>query len=96
MALDNSGNRIDSDGVKLYCARMAKNVADRAMQVTFHGPPTSRPLLHSLTHSLPHAQPDFGRLWLRGRVPGGALVARRQAARDWWRHQRCAPEEHDP
>ena len=33
MALDKSGSRIDSDGVKLFCARMAKNVADRAMQV---------------------------------------------------------------
>lgn len=28
-----SGNRIDSDGVKLYCARMATEVANRAMQV---------------------------------------------------------------
>ena len=28
-----SGNRIDSDGVKLYCARMATDVANRAMQV---------------------------------------------------------------
>ena len=26
------GNRVDSDGVKLYCATMAKNVADRAIQ----------------------------------------------------------------
>jgi len=26
-------NRIDSDGVKLYCSTMAKNVADRAIQV---------------------------------------------------------------
>ena len=32
MSLDKSGSRIDSDGVKLFCARMAKNVADRAMQ----------------------------------------------------------------
>jgi len=31
--LDSSGNRIDSDGVKLYCGTMAKNVADRAIQV---------------------------------------------------------------
>ena len=31
--LSDAGNRIDSDGVKLYCARMAKNVADRAIQV---------------------------------------------------------------
>lgn len=30
--LAHSGNRIDSDGVKLYCATMAKNVADRAIQ----------------------------------------------------------------
>ena len=25
--------RLDSDGVKLYCSTMAKNVADRAIQV---------------------------------------------------------------
>ena len=31
--LGKSGNRIDSDGVKLYCASMAKNIADRAIQV---------------------------------------------------------------
>ncbi|MEA2627152.1 MAG: isovaleryl-CoA dehydrogenase [Candidatus Binatota bacterium] len=31
--LDRAGNRIDSDGVKLYCAAMAKNVADSAIQV---------------------------------------------------------------
>ena len=27
------GNRMDSDGVKLYCTTMGKNVADRAIQV---------------------------------------------------------------
>jgi isovaleryl-CoA dehydrogenase len=32
LTLDSHGNRVDSDGVKLYCARMAKNVADRAIQ----------------------------------------------------------------
>lgn len=32
MSLSESGSRIDSDGVKLFCARMAKTVADRAMQ----------------------------------------------------------------
>ena len=31
--LGSAGNRIDSDGVKLYCGTMAKNVADRAIQV---------------------------------------------------------------
>ena len=31
--LHKPGNRLDSDGVKLYCSTMAKNVADRAMQV---------------------------------------------------------------
>lgn len=31
--LASAGNRVDSDGVKLYCATMAKNVADRAIQV---------------------------------------------------------------
>lgn len=31
--LADTGNRVDSDGVKLYCSVMAKNVADRAMQV---------------------------------------------------------------
>jgi isovaleryl-CoA dehydrogenase len=31
--LGSHGNRIDSDGVKLYCSTMAKNVADRAIQV---------------------------------------------------------------
>ncbi len=33
MGLDASGTRLDSDGVKLYSAAMAKNVADRAIQV---------------------------------------------------------------
>jgi isovaleryl-CoA dehydrogenase len=32
LKLDVAGNRIDSDGVKLFCATMAKNVADRAVQ----------------------------------------------------------------
>lgn len=31
--LAKGGNRIDSDGVKLYCSTMAKRVADRAIQV---------------------------------------------------------------
>ena len=31
--LDSAGNRLDTDGVKLYCTTMGKNVADRAMQV---------------------------------------------------------------
>mmetsp|Transcript_45924 Transcript_45924/g.109372 ORF Transcript_45924/g.109372 Transcript_45924/m.109372 type:complete len:466 (+) Transcript_45924:93-1490(+) len=31
--LDSSGNGLDADGVKLFCGAMAKNVADRAMQV---------------------------------------------------------------
>ena len=30
--LSTSGNGIDADGVKLYCAPMGKNVADRAIQ----------------------------------------------------------------
>lgn len=30
--LESHGNRVDSDGVKLYCAKMAKEVADRAIQ----------------------------------------------------------------
>jgi isovaleryl-CoA dehydrogenase len=30
--LESTGNRIDSDGVKLYCSTMGKNVADRAIQ----------------------------------------------------------------
>ncbi|MEM9188667.1 MAG: acyl-CoA dehydrogenase family protein [Myxococcota bacterium] len=33
LVLDKPGQRLDSDGVKLYCATMAKNVADRAIQV---------------------------------------------------------------
>ena len=33
LALDDYGNRVDSDGVKLYCSTMGKNVADRAIQV---------------------------------------------------------------
>merc|ERR1711865_267354 len=33
MALDATGNRIDSDGVKLYCSVMGTTVANRAMQV---------------------------------------------------------------
>ncbi len=32
MDLESHGNRVDSDGVKLYCATMAKDVADRAIQ----------------------------------------------------------------
>lgn len=32
LKLDSGGNRVDSDGVKLYCSVMAKNVADRAIQ----------------------------------------------------------------
>ena len=31
--LSSYGNGLDADGVKLYCAPMAKRVADRAMQV---------------------------------------------------------------
>ena len=31
--LESHGNRMDSDGVKLFCATMGKNVADRAIQV---------------------------------------------------------------
>jgi isovaleryl-CoA dehydrogenase len=33
MTLEGYGTRLDSDGVKLYCSTMAKNVADRAIQV---------------------------------------------------------------
>ena len=33
LSLDKGGHRIDSDAVKLYCGTMAKNVADRAIQV---------------------------------------------------------------
>ncbi len=33
LGLDAYGNRIDSDGVKLFCSTMAKEVADRAIQV---------------------------------------------------------------
>jgi isovaleryl-CoA dehydrogenase len=33
LELSTSGNRIDSDGVKLFCATMAKQVADSAIQV---------------------------------------------------------------
>jgi isovaleryl-CoA dehydrogenase len=33
MSLDEPGHRLDSDGVKLFCATMGKNVADRAIQV---------------------------------------------------------------
>ena len=31
--LSTYGNGLDADGVKLYCAQMSKNVADRAIQV---------------------------------------------------------------
>lgn len=31
--LDSHGNGLDADGVKLYAAQMAKNIADRAIQV---------------------------------------------------------------
>ena len=33
LELDAFGNRVDSDGVKLYCSTMGKEVADRAIQV---------------------------------------------------------------
>lgn len=33
MKLDQAGHRLDSDGVKLFCSAMGKNVADRAIQV---------------------------------------------------------------
>mmetsp|Transcript_10544 Transcript_10544/g.16634 ORF Transcript_10544/g.16634 Transcript_10544/m.16634 type:complete len:451 (-) Transcript_10544:574-1926(-) len=33
LGLNTYGNGLDADGVKLYCAQMAKNVADRAIQV---------------------------------------------------------------
>ena len=33
LSLDSGRNRIDSDAVKLYCSTMAKEVADRAIQV---------------------------------------------------------------
>jgi len=33
MDLSASGQRLDTDGVKLYCTTMGKNIADRAMQV---------------------------------------------------------------
>jgi isovaleryl-CoA dehydrogenase len=33
LSLDAFGNRLDSDGVKLFCSTMGKNVADRAIQV---------------------------------------------------------------
>jgi isovaleryl-CoA dehydrogenase len=33
LMLDGAGQRLDSDGVKLYCSTMAKDVADRAIQV---------------------------------------------------------------
>lgn len=32
LKLDSVGNRVDTDGVKLYCGDMAKRVADRAIQ----------------------------------------------------------------
>lgn len=35
LKLESAGNRIDSDGVKLFCTTIGKNCADRAMQV--HG-----------------------------------------------------------
>lgn len=33
MDLSRAGGRVDSDGVKLYCAKMATNIANRAIQV---------------------------------------------------------------
>lgn len=33
MKLDQPGHRLDSDGVKLFCSTMGRNVADRAIQV---------------------------------------------------------------
>ena len=33
LSMEEGGNRLDSDGAKLYCSTMAKNVADRAIQV---------------------------------------------------------------
>jgi isovaleryl-CoA dehydrogenase len=33
LRLDTTGNTLDADGTKLFCATMAKNIADRAIQV---------------------------------------------------------------
>ena len=33
MKLENSGTRLESDGIKLFTTTMSKNVADRAIQV---------------------------------------------------------------
>jgi isovaleryl-CoA dehydrogenase len=33
LEMDQAGNRLDSDGVKLFCSTMAKEVADAAIQV---------------------------------------------------------------
>ena len=33
LEMDQAGNRLDSDGVKLFCSTMAKEVADAALQV---------------------------------------------------------------
>jgi isovaleryl-CoA dehydrogenase len=32
LKLDSVGNRVDTDGVKLYCGDMGKRIADRAIQ----------------------------------------------------------------
>ena len=48
-----AGNRLDTDGVKLFCTTMGKNVADRAMQVrasTWHCACRPAPSMHSPTY----------------------------------------------
>ena len=52
-AVDVAGNRLDTDGVKLFCTTMGKNVADRAMQVrasTWHCACRPAPSMHSPTY----------------------------------------------
>jgi alkylation response protein AidB-like acyl-CoA dehydrogenase len=93
LKLSSGGQRMDSDGVKLYCSTMAKNVADRAIQV---GAGCVWLCVDSRAHAPPLSPPPAGAWGLRvlRRLHRGAALARREADRDRRRHDRGAPEEH--
>jgi hypothetical protein len=139
--LSSTGNGLDADGVKLFCAPMAKRVADRAIQClggygyvgeyqVRQRPPWSLTrrlvyvshachsyscILLSMMALTDYSSPTYAYELLTfpslplslftslrpstpaataRHCPGGASLARREAPRDWRRHQRGAPQEH--
>ena len=87
--LRTAGNRLDTDGVKLFATT---RVASFEMMNT-----TSR-LVGDDRRQGRRRRRDPGprRLRLRRGVPGRAALARREAPRDRRRHAREPPQEHDP